>query len=93
MALPLPKLSDIHSGSFDDIEAVQRGIDLANAKKATVCFHRRPGDNAAWEIEPYIDRFKQLKAPYGQFSILGNHDYGDYIEWSSDAKKQPTWIN
>jgi len=44
-------------------------------------------NNAAWEIEPYIPDFSQLKAPYGQFSILGNHDYGDYIEWSSETKK------
>ncbi len=44
-------------------------------------------NNAAWEIDPYIDRFNQLRAPYGQFSILGNHDYGDYVEWNSDAEK------
>jgi predicted MPP superfamily phosphohydrolase len=44
-------------------------------------------NNAAWEIEPYIKNFSQLKAPYGQFSTLGNHDYGDYIEWASEAEK------
>ena len=84
----ITQLSDIHSGSFDDIDAVQRGIDLANAQKSDLfVFTGDLVNNAAWEIEPYIDRFKQLKAPYGQFSILGNHDYGDYITWDSEAEK------
>ena len=84
----ITQLSDIHSGSFDRIEAVQRGIDLANAQKSDLfVFTGDLVNNAAWEIEPYIDRFGQLKAPFGQFSILGNHDYGDYIEWGSEAEK------
>jgi predicted MPP superfamily phosphohydrolase len=81
-------LSDIHSGSFDNAEAVQRGIDLANAQKSDLfVFTGDLVNNAAWEIEPYIPRFSQLKAPFGQFSILGNHDYGDYIQWDSEAEK------
>ena len=42
----------------------------------------------AWEVEPYISLFSQLKAPYGQFSILGNHDYGDYAQWDSSELKE-----
>jgi predicted MPP superfamily phosphohydrolase len=85
----ITQLSDIHSGSFDNTEAVQRGIDLANAQKSDLfVFTGDLVNNAAWEIEPYIDRFKQLKAPYGQYSILGNHDYGDYIEWASEREKE-----
>ena len=84
----ITQISDIHSGSFDNTEAVQRGIDLANAQKSDLfVFTGDLVNNAAWEIEPYIDHFKQLKAPYGQFSILGNHDYGDYIQWDSEAEK------
>jgi hypothetical protein len=84
----ITQLSDIHSGSFDNAEAVQRGIDLAKAQKSDLfVFTGDLVNNAAWEIEPYISRFSQLKAPYGQFSTLGNHDYGDYIEWDSDAEK------
>jgi predicted MPP superfamily phosphohydrolase len=84
----ITQISDIHSGSFDNAEAVQRGIDLANAQKSDLfVFTGDLVNNAAWEIEPYINRFKQLKAPYGQFSILGNHDYGDYIQWNSEAEK------
>ena len=88
MVLPLPSLSDIHSGSFDNTEAMQRGIDMAKAQKSDLfVFTGDLVNNVASEIEPYIDRFKQIKAPYGQFSILGNHDYGDYIQWNSEQEK------
>jgi len=84
----ITQISDIHSGSFDNKAAVQRGIDLAKAQKSDLfVFTGDLVNNAAWEIEPYIGMFKQLKAPYGQFSILGNHDYGDYIEWNSGDEK------
>jgi predicted MPP superfamily phosphohydrolase len=84
----ITQISDIHSGSFDNTAAVQRGIDLANAQKSDLfVFTGDLVNNAAFEIEPYINHFKQLKAPYGQFSILGNHDYGDYIQWDNDAEK------
>lgn len=84
----ITQLSDIHSGSFDNVNAMQRGIDLAKAQKSDLfVFTGDLVNNAAWEIEQYIDRFKQIKAPYGQFSILGNHDYGDYIEWDSPQAK------
>jgi predicted MPP superfamily phosphohydrolase len=84
----ITQVSDIHSGSFDNTDAVQRGIDLAKAQKSDLfVFTGDLVNNAAWEIEPYIERFSQLKAPYGQFSILGNHDYGDYIQWESEAAK------
>jgi len=84
----ITQLSDIHSGSFDDEKAVQRGIDMAKAQKSDLfVFTGDLVNNAAWEIEPYIKRFGELKAQYGQFSILGNHDYGDYIHWDSEAEK------
>lgn len=84
----ITQLSDIHSGSFDDTKAMQRGIDLAKAQKSDLfVFTGDLVNNAAWEIEPYIPNFGQLKAPYGQFSILGNHDYGDYIQWNSEQEK------
>jgi predicted MPP superfamily phosphohydrolase len=84
----ITQLSDIHSGSFDSMEAVQRGINLAQAQKSDLfVFTGDLVNNAAFEIEPYIEHFRQLKAPFGQFSILGNHDYGDYIHWDSEAEK------
>ena len=84
----ITQISDIHSGSFDNTAAMQRGIDLAKAQKSDLfVFTGDLVNNAAWEIEPYLNNFSQLRAPFGQYSILGNHDYGDYIEWQSNAEK------
>jgi len=84
----ITQLSDIHSGSFDNVDAMQRGIDLAQSQKSDLfVFTGDLVNNAAWEIEQYIGNFSQLRAPYGQFSILGNHDYGDYINWDSEEEK------
>ena len=86
--LTITQLSDIHAGSFDDAEAVKRGVALANAQNSDILFFT--GDlvnNEAIEIEPYMDIFKALHAPFGKFSILGNHDYGDYKWWASPDEK------
>ncbi|MGY4537710.1 putative MPP superfamily phosphohydrolase [Mucilaginibacter sp. UYNi724] len=84
----ITQLSDIHSGSFDNVKAMQHGIDLAKAQKSDLfVFTGDLVNNAAWEIEQYIDNFGAIKAPFGQFSILGNHDYGDYIAWESEQAK------
>ncbi len=85
----ITQISDVHSGSFDNAEAVQRGIDLVKAQKSDLfVFTGDLVNDRALEIEPYIQQFKQIKAPFGQFSILGNHDYGMYAEWSSEAAQQ-----
>lgn len=85
----IAQISDIHSGSFDDAEAVQKGIELVKAQKADLfVFTGDMVNNIAEEIVPWIDAFKQIKAPYGQFSVFGNHDYGDYMSWDSEAAKE-----
>jgi len=87
--LKLVHISDIHSGSFDSLEAVQRGIDLINAQNADIiCFTGDLVNNDSREIEPFIQDFKALKSKYGIYSCLGNHDYGDYKHWESREAKQ-----
>ena len=84
----ITQLSDIHAGSFDDPEAVQRGIDMAKAQKGDLfVFTGDLVNDHAPEVVPYIKRFGQLKAPFGQFSVLGNHDYGMYVQWPSEEAK------
>ena len=82
-------ISDIHAGSFDSKEDVQRGIDMINAQKPDAVFFT--GDlvnNDAREIIEYLDIFKSIESKYGKFSCLGNHDYGDYKEWESKEAKR-----
>ena len=84
----ITQLSDFHSGSFDNMSAVTRGIEIAKAQQSDLfVFTGDLVNNMAWEVEPYISLFSELKAPYGQFSILGNHDYGDYARWDSPEQK------
>lgn len=84
----ITQISDIHSGSFDDKKKLEYGIDLINQQKSDVILFT--GDlvnNHSGEMEPWIETFKKLKAPMGKFSILGNHDYGDYMNWPSKEAK------
>lgn len=86
--LKIVQLSDIHAGSFDNPEAVAHGIELAMQENPDLILIT--GDlvnNKAAEIEPYKEIFSRLQAPLGVYSILGNHDYGDYEQWPSAAAK------
>jgi predicted MPP superfamily phosphohydrolase len=84
----ITQLSDIHSGSFDNVEAVLKGINLANAQKSDlIVFTGDLVNNVANEMNDWIEHFKTLSAPFGKFSILGNHDYGDYVQWPNEAAK------
>ncbi|KQS36969.1 metallophosphoesterase [Pedobacter sp. Leaf194] len=84
----LTQISDVHAGSFTNPKAVQKGIDLINAQKSDLfVFTGDLVNNASSEIVPYIGHFSQIKAPFGQYSVLGNHDYGDYIKWPTEADK------
>ena len=87
--LKIVHISDIHSGSFTDKEAVNRGIDKILKENADIILFT--GDivnDRAVEMEHYMDVFSRLKAPMGVYSTLGNHDYGDYVHWESDAAKK-----
>jgi uncharacterized protein len=86
----ITQLSDIHAGSFTDIKAVQRGINLAKKQNSDLfVFTGDLVNHKAEEITPFLKDFSEIKAPFGQFAILGNHDYGDYVSWPSpEAKKE-----
>ncbi|PJJ79037.1 metallophosphoesterase [Mucilaginibacter auburnensis] len=84
----LTQITDVHSGSFTDAAGVQKGLDLINAQRSDVILFT--GDlvnNKASEMEPWIIPFAGLKANTGKYSVLGNHDYGDYISWESAEAK------
>jgi len=85
----ITQISDVHSGSFDNREKIAYAIDLINEQKSDVLFFT--GDmvnNKASEMKPWAELFSKLEARDGKFSVLGNHDYGDYVQWPSDEEKE-----
>jgi len=82
-------ISDIHSGSFDDAEKIQYAIDLINEQNSDlVLFTGDIVNTLATEMDPWIGTFKGIHNPkFGKFSVLGNHDYGEYINWPSQHDK------
>jgi predicted MPP superfamily phosphohydrolase len=82
------QLSDIHSGSFAGPYGLEKGIRLAMEQEPDlVLFTGDLVNNLAVEVEPYLEIIGQLKGKYGQYSVLGNHDYGDYMAWESREAK------
>ncbi len=88
--LRIVHISDIHSGSFTDKKAVEKGIELILDKKPDlILFTGDLVNDRAEEMHEFKDIFSKLKAPMGVYSTLGNHDYGDYAKWPSpEAKKE-----
>lgn len=83
------QLSDIHCGSFMSTEPLTKAFNIVLDQKPDIIFFT--GDlvnNEAIETTPHLNTYKLLKAPYGVYSTLGNHDYGDYKQWESDAHKK-----
>ncbi|MCA0383212.1 MAG: metallophosphoesterase [Bacteroidetes bacterium] len=84
----LVHISDIHSGSFTDKEAVLRGVQLINEQAAdVVLFTGDMVNDRATEMEPFMDVFSRVQAKQGVYSTFGNHDYGDYVRWKTDEEK------
>ncbi|REC77350.1 MULTISPECIES: metallophosphoesterase [Chryseobacterium] len=84
------QISDVHSGSFSDPDKLKHAVDLINEQKPDlVLFTGDMVNNVADEFKPFIPLFSKIKAKDGKFAVLGNHDYGDYVSWTSpDAKKK-----
>ena len=82
-------ISDIHSGSFDNKEKINYAVSLVNKQKSDVIvFTGDLVNNKASEMYDWKDTFSKLTANDGVFSVLGNHDYGDYVDWATEKDKQ-----
>ena len=93
--LKIVHISDIHSGSFSDKNAVVRGIQkILDEQPDLILFTGDMVNDQATEMEEYLDVFRRLKAPMGIYSIFGNHDYGDYVTWPiNGVSKQQNLLN
>ncbi|MBJ6110699.1 metallophosphoesterase [Hymenobacter sp. BT523] len=83
------QISDLHTGSFNSTEPLQRAVALINQQAADLVL--MTGDlvnNRATEVEPHIPALQGIKSDLPIFSSLGNHDYGDYVQWGSLEEKR-----
>ena len=82
------QISDIHTGSFLDRKPLERAVELIQNESPDIIFFT--GDlvnDRHEEAVEHRDALSRLKAPLGVHSILGNHDYGDYFRWKTQAEK------
>lgn len=86
----IAQFSDIHLGSWgNDTSFVSKMVTEINALNPDVIvFTGDIVNRKASEIQPFVNVLSRLKAPYGVFSILGNHDYGDYVDWKHPSEKE-----
>lgn len=88
------QISDMHIGSFYGHEQkVKYAIELINSQNPDIILFT--GDlvnNFAEELVGWTPILSNLKAKYGKYSILGNHDYGDYFDWKNEAEKEQNLV-
>jgi len=84
------QVSDIHTGSFMDNTALHKAFDIVMQQGADlILFTGDLVNNKTEETKGFEEVYSKLKAPYGVYSVLGNHDYGDYVQWDSvEAKRK-----
>lgn len=86
--LKIIQISDIHSGSLTDHHAVEKGVmRILELQPDIIFFTGDLVNNVADEMDQLKNVFSKLAAPLGVYSILGNHDYGDYVQWESPQAK------
>ncbi len=89
-SLRIVQLSDIHLGSFnnkyDQLENVMHQIN--ELKPDLIVLTGDLVNNFASEADGWQNVFLKLKATTGKYAILGNHDYGDYSDWKTNALKE-----
>ncbi|WP_430614992.1 metallophosphoesterase [Flavobacterium sp. JP2137] len=83
-------ISDIHCGSFDDKEKIDHAIAVINDQESDLLLFTGDLVNSlAVEMDPWLETFNGIrKHAHGKFSVLGNHDYGEYVEWDTPAQKE-----
>ncbi len=89
LGLKIVQISDLHLGSFADSTPVQKIVDLINAEDADIVFFTGDLVNySSKELKPYVEILKTIRSKTKVYSILGNHDYGTYLQWNSEKEMQ-----
>lgn len=84
--LRIVQISDWHVGTYgSDTAFVSRTVNEINSLKPDVILFTGDIVNRhSHELRPFTAALSQLRAPMGVYSIMGNHDYGDYYSWPSE---------
>lgn len=85
----IAQISDLHIGGFPNPEVLDKAVDILLKENPDLIFFT--GDlvnRLTEEAYPFKETLKRIKAPLGVFSILGNHDYGDYVAWNSPEGRE-----
>lgn len=90
--LRIIQISDFHLGSLlNHRDFVQEAVEQINyLKPDLILFTGDMVNNVADEMNKFLPILSQLKSKFGNYSVLGNHDYGEYIPWDSEDDK---WKN
>lgn len=85
----LLQISDLHIGSFSrNPEEIKKIVELINRENVDyVLFTGDIVNNKTSELNGFVSVLSGISAKKGKFSILGNHDYGDYYHWESEEKR------
>lgn len=88
--MTITQISDVHSGSFDNPNEISHAIDIINEQKSDIILFTGDIVNThAEEMHPWIETFKRIEnPPLGKYSVLGNHDYGEYVTWPTNKDKE-----
>ena len=86
--LKIIQISDLHLGSFDSTKPIEDVVEIINNEQADIIvFTGDLVNNAYWEADEFIPHLNKLKAKYGKYAVLGNHDYGDYLGIDKNSVK------
>jgi len=87
--LKIVQISDMHLGSWPSKASLKEAVDMINSLNPDLVLFT--GDLVNYttdEAYPYEDILKEIRSRYGIFTVLGNHDYGDYVGWDTPADKE-----
>lgn len=83
------QISDLHTGSLNGLQhKIMKAIRLINKEKPDlIVFTGDMVNDFAEEMDGWETVIGELQSVYGKFSILGNHDYGEYYPWNNQQEK------
>ena len=88
----IAQVSDMHLGSYSDTTIVSEGLNILQKQNPDIFIFTGDMINSNYsEMKDFVGLFRRLKMPFGKFSILGNHDMGDYRKWYDKNNRETNY--